>query len=353
MYVREATPDDNDELQQLQARCPVGTTLILSTVNTPDFFGRAKAYESYKVFAACEDDRIIGSAACALRNALVNGEIRRVGYEFQAFVSPDYRRRGVATQLHQQREAYLTQQGAVLTYALIIEGNHPAMRYIEIQGFKRHRTLVTRTLLVYREMGVPARGKIRPITFEDLDTVADLLNKTWQGFELYEPTSAESLARFVDRVPAYSFDNLLVLEDQGEIVACLGYWDWSRITRITVQATKFGLGVQVMKLVLDVVRHFRPMPRVPKPGDILKQWVLTPIAFTDPGHLAVLLRYVNNCALLNNTEQLLCICEEGQEMLSSTKGFFYTDIGVHLYVKPLQQNLSLSDQPVFINGIDL
>jgi hypothetical protein len=80
MYIREATPNDNEELQRLQAQCPQGTSLIVSTVNTPDFFARAKAYESYKVYAACEEDTIIASHACALRNALVNGELSRVGY---------------------------------------------------------------------------------------------------------------------------------------------------------------------------------------------------------------------------------------------------------------------------------
>lgn len=49
MYIREATPDDNKELQELQAKCPQGKTLIVSTVNTPDFFARVKAYESYMI----------------------------------------------------------------------------------------------------------------------------------------------------------------------------------------------------------------------------------------------------------------------------------------------------------------
>ena len=57
MNVREAVAEDNDELQELQAKCPQGTTLVVSTVNTPDFFARAKAYESYKVFVACEGQR--------------------------------------------------------------------------------------------------------------------------------------------------------------------------------------------------------------------------------------------------------------------------------------------------------
>ncbi len=108
MNIREALPADNDELQQLQAKCPQGKTIIVSIVNTPDFFARAKAYRFYKIFVASEDNRIIGSAACAIRKGVLNGEVNRIGYEFQYFTSPDFRGRGVAKQLHKQIEDYLS-----------------------------------------------------------------------------------------------------------------------------------------------------------------------------------------------------------------------------------------------------
>ena len=119
MDIREAVPDDNDALQELQARYPQGTDLIVSIVNTPDFFARAKAYKSYKVYIAYKGNRILGSTACGLRNAVVNGEVSRVGYGFQAFVAPEHRRKGVASQLHQYREEYAAQQGAVFFYTLV------------------------------------------------------------------------------------------------------------------------------------------------------------------------------------------------------------------------------------------
>jgi len=75
MNICETTIEDNQELQELQAKWTQGKTLIVSLVNTPDFFARAKAYKSYKVFVACEDNQIVGSAACAIREALVNRNI--------------------------------------------------------------------------------------------------------------------------------------------------------------------------------------------------------------------------------------------------------------------------------------
>jgi GNAT superfamily N-acetyltransferase len=349
--IREATPNDNHELQRLQAKCPQGTKLIVSLINTPDFFARAKAYGSYKVYLAYEDNHIIGSAGCGMRKTIINGDIRQVGYEFQYFTSPGYRGKGVAKQLHKQIEDHLTQQGVVLSYLLVIEGNFPAMHLFESLGFKRHRILVMPGLALYKEVDIPPQGRIRPVSPNDLAVVAELLNGTWQGYNLYEPTSAETLIKFINRTPAFNFDNLLGLEDQDEIQACLGFWDWSQIMKITMKS--LSLKMKMMGFLLDIARLFWPMPRMPKVGETLKQWCLTPIGFKDPRYLAVLLRYLNNLALQRGIQQIFCIGERGHTLLNSLKGFIHVDTAMHLYVKPLQQNVLMSDAPIFIDGIDL
>lgn len=351
MYIREAGPDDNQELQELQRRCPMGTSLIVSTVNTPDFFARAKAYESYEVFVACDDDRIVGSGACAIRDGLVGGELHRVGYQFQAFTSPDCRRQGVARLFHRHIEDYLTRQGAGLSYVTIMEGNLPSMRLVEGHGFELHRTLVMPALVVYEEMDVPCLGTIRPVSSADLPSVAELLNETWQGHELYEPASSESLAGFVERTPHCGLDNLLVLEDQGEIVACVGYWDWSKITEITVLA--LSRRMRMTALMLRLVGLVRPMPPFVKGGDMLKQLVLTRIGFRDPEYLQTLLRHLNNRALGWGVQQIFCICETDHPLLRSLRGFIRIDTAQHLYVKPFRAGVAMGDGPVFMDGVDL
>ena len=135
MQIREATSDDTTALQKLQERCPQGTDLMVSIVNTPDFFGRARAYESYKVYVASDGGTLRGSAACAVRTGLVNGVPRRVGYEFQYFTAPESRGKRVAGQIHARIEDHFISNGAVLSYLLIMEGNRPALRLFERQGF--------------------------------------------------------------------------------------------------------------------------------------------------------------------------------------------------------------------------
>lgn len=351
MRIREALPEDNNELQELQAKCPQGTTLIVSTVNTPDFFARVKAYESYKVIVACEGGRIVGSHAWAIRHGFVNGQLNRIGYSFQTFISPTHRKKGLAKLLLQYMEDQLIRNGAILVYGLIIERNLPSIKLAESLGFQLHRTLVMPGLAVYKEMEVPSKGQIRSMVREDLDAVAKLLNETWQGYDFFEPASAEGLAKFIIRTPGYSFDSLLILEGQGEIQSCLGFWDWRQIMKITVIECSLKMGA--LRLLLDFVRNFRPMPRGIRKGDTLKQMMLTPIAFKDPSHITALLRHMNNDALKRGIEQIFCVCERNHPLLRSMKGFIQIGTAIHLYIKPLEQRVLLGDKPVFIEGIDL
>jgi GNAT superfamily N-acetyltransferase len=351
MDIREAIPEDDEALKELQAKCPQGTDLIVSVVNTPDFFARAKAYESYKVYIAYEGNHILGSTAVGLKNVIVNGEVKRVGYGFQAFVPPEHRRKGVASQLHQHRENYASQQGAVLFYTLVLEKNIPAMRYIERRGFKLHRTVIMPCLAVYKEMETGPGGNVRLAEPRDLPVLAELLNETWQGFELYEPTSAEGLSEFIQRTPGYSLDNLLILEERGKIAAFLGYLDWSQIMRITVEM--MSRKMRTMGFIVKVGGLFRPMPRFVKPGDTLKQIMITLIGFRNPADFALLLRHLNNRAFQRGVEQIFFICEQNHVILRTVKKFIRIDTAVNLYVTNLQREGLIADKPVFINGVDM
>lgn len=349
--IREATQEDNEGLQRLQAQCPQGTSLVVSTVNTPDFFARVKAYADYRVYKAEENGRIIASAACALRTAMVNGHMVKVGHLFQTFVHPDFRGRRIAGLLLVTREEYLKQRGAVLAYALIMEGNSPSMQHAERHHYRRHNTLVMPGIAVTKETDLNSFGNIRRISTEDLAAVTKLLNETWGNCELYEPLSPETLLQFIERTPAYDLQNLFVLEEGGEIVACLGYWDWSRVTKIRVE--KLNLKMRLAGIAANLTSHFASLPHAPQPGNLLKQIVLTPIGFQNARQLAVLLRYINNIALIQDIGYIYFICQRKHPMITALKGFFHIDTALHLYIKPLHENVALGERPVFISGIDL
>jgi GNAT superfamily N-acetyltransferase len=292
MEICEAVPEDNDALKKLQAQCPQGTDLKVSIINTPDFFARAKAHESYKVYVACEGDRIIASHACALRNAIVNSKLSRIGYSFQTFVHPEHRKKNVAKCLLQKMEDHLIQHGAVLVYGLIMDKNLPSIKLVESLGFNLYRKLIMPGIAIRKEAAIHSREKIRSATLNDLTNVAKLLNETWQNHDLYEPASADILSRFISRTPKFSLENLLILEHKGEILACLGFWDWSQVVKLTLRS--LNLKMKVIGRLLSITRI---LPKALKPGDELSQIMLTLIGYKEPKHASILIRYINNIAL--------------------------------------------------------
>ena len=122
MRILPARLQDNAALQALQEACPQGRGLVVSTVNTPDFFARARSYPHWRVWAAWEGEDLIASGAYGLRPALIQGREVRVAHQFQLFVRPDQRRSGAARALMGHMDRHVRRLGAALTYALIMEG---------------------------------------------------------------------------------------------------------------------------------------------------------------------------------------------------------------------------------------
>ena len=348
MEIREALLQESEELQQLQAKAPQGESLIVTTVNIPDFFSRVRTYESWRVFNAYEGDRIIASAACAIRDAVIGAQVYRVGYEFQYFTSPDCRRRGAARRLREKIENYLSGQGAVLSYALLIEGNIPSMRLFELEGFHLHRKLVMPGIAVIKEMQVPGAENIRTIAPGDLKAVSDLLSQTWHGHDLFEPTSVDSLARQFKHLANLDYSNVFVCENEGRVSACIAFWDWSKIMKLTLLRRSLK-----MQIVGNLLVLMRILPRFPTPGDSLRQMMLTMIGYKSPADLSPLVKHANNLALREGIEQLFCICERHSRILESMKGLTRFDIGINLYVKPLRPDILLTDAPVATTGFDM
>lgn len=351
MIIREAGPDDNQALQRLQASCPQGTTLVVSTVNTPDFFARVRAYGRARVLVAVDGDRLVGSAAAAVRPGLVGDAVVPIGYQFQAFVDPDHRRQGVADALLDRLEGYLKDQGAVLIYCLIMEGNDPSLRLVERRGFSPQRVLAMNVLPVFRDLPAPAPGTVRPATRDDLPALAELLNNTWQGAQLYGPVSAGDLEFFVKRTPGLGLDQVLIHQVGGEVTAAAAWWDWSAVMRVTVLEVSRRL--RRLGRRLRLIGFFKKVPAVARPGQVLSQVMLTTLGWQDPAALNALLRDLNNRMKTRGVEQMFLVSEPDSPLVTALEGFFRVPSDLHLLIKPLAAGPVVGPGPVFVDGLDL
>jgi hypothetical protein len=83
--------------------------------------------------------------------------------------------------------------------------------------------------------------RVRPIRLADLARCVELINRTHCGLDLFRPYGVEFLRSRLDDlfwgpkppfVPSvYGWDEMSVLEEDGEVVACGGLWDRARDVR--------------------------------------------------------------------------------------------------------------------------
>lgn len=351
MEVKLAGSQDNQELMDLQARCPQGIGLVSSLVNTPDFFARAAPWPQHAVFKVEQDQRIIASASCAVVEARINRQPVRVGYQFEAFVDPRARRCGAAGALLDRMAEYQQENQASLAYALVMQGNSPSLGLVATRGFTAHRDLTMHVLLVYRRMAEPEAGTMRPARPEDLEGLARLQNRTWEDFDFHQPVSGQGLAAFLERTPGHGLGQMLVLEGDEGLRACAGVWDWGSITRVTVISTTWSM--KLKGLLLDLLRPFKPLPRMAKPGQELKQWCLTCLGFDSPDDLAALLARVNNQAREQGVDTVFLMAQDAPWVDQALAGFIQVPVRMHLMVRPLGQGVMPGDDPVHLDGIHL
>lgn len=350
MLTREAVEEDASRLQELQARCPMGVGLVVSTINKPDFFARARAYRAAKVFCACDEQgRIVGSAACAVRPASVGGRVVPVGYQFQYFVDPERRRSGVAARLYDATAAHLKAQGTELNYCLLLEDNVPSRKFFEQRGFRAERKLTILYLPAFRRYRVGGDGRVRSATAADLPQVAALMNATWSGHELYHPVTPDELEEQLARTRGHGVENLLLFEAGGRVRAALGYWDWNQVTEVSVvsldaKLTWMSRGLSVLSLLFNV-------PKVPAAGQPLRQWCITPLGYEDKAALGQLLRELNNRALDADIAQVALLATRGHPVLEAADGMFRVSVAEDLYVQ--SAGAHLASGPVFVDGADL
>ena len=351
MRIREALPEENARLQSIQAECPMGVDLKVRNVNAPDFFGRSQAYGERKVLVADEGGEILGSGALALKTIRMAGREAKAGYDFQYFTAPAGRRKGVASSLMKWSEAYYRDQGADCAYCMVIAGNRPALEWVRRSGFSPARNLVMAGMPIFKPASPDARSAIRELRPDEYPEAAALIESTWAGHDFHEVCTAETLARFRDEVFSDGRGRFLALAPAGSLLAVAGCWDWSRIMSVTVLSLNAKYGM--LRAALSIGRLFRPVPDIPKPGDRLRQWLITHMGFREPGHMGTMLRGLNDQALAAGTGQIFSLFEPSPRMKAVFRGIFRVDTGIHLEAKHFRSPPSGPPAKVHPAGIDL
>ena len=139
VLIRKANEHDNDGLNELQKKCPMGTSMILGVDSSPDFFARSRPFRDWHVFVAVENDVIVGSAGFATYDTCVEGKQIKTAYEYGFIVDPLHRRKGIAEELQSYIEKIARDSDVDLLHLDVIEDNIPSIRFFSKMGFEKLR----------------------------------------------------------------------------------------------------------------------------------------------------------------------------------------------------------------------
>ena len=332
--IRDAVETDDAVLIELQKRCPMGSSLILQLDSSPSYFNRSKHQTENHIIVAVEEGNIIGSASCAIMEKRVNERNLRTAYNFGLMVDPNHRRKGIATLLTERREEIATEHNIDMIFCQITQDNIPSTRIQEKRGFIHVKDTTSYVLMVYKPQKPSTNAVIRPAENPDLSSIVDLINDTYSEYNLYKPHKIDEFKELLEKRAHYDLSNIQVYEKDGEVKACLGYWDYNKVMQMTV--LQLARKDQLMNIALAFLGIFTKLPRIPKPGQRLTQYFLQDIGFTKPEYLTELVKHVNNIALENGIRFLSTLGVEDpiSEVLSK---FMNTTSTEHIYIKPLKE----------------
>jgi ribosomal protein S18 acetylase RimI-like enzyme len=333
--VREAAEKDNDVLIELQRRCPQGTNFVLGIDSSPDYFARSRPFKDWHVFVAIEDGSIVGSAACAISDTYVEGRRFKTAYEYGFIVDPHHRRKGIATKLQNHVEHFAKNENVDLLHLDVVEDNLPSINLFLKKGFKKVKECATFSLMVYRRQKIARETNIRKMENSDVGRVANLINETYHDYNFFTPFKTRDFIGYVKRMPHFNFHNIFVFEDDEEIKACLGYWDYNKVRKYIVQ--KFNWRSKAQLFLTRLMGLFTKMPHIPKQGEPLLSYNLTTLAYKDSDSITELIRHMVNLALENKINFLHIPVEPESQVAAVLSQFRHTRVKLLFFINPLKQ----------------
>jgi hypothetical protein len=292
--IRLATEEDNGALLELTQLCPMRGSVELGVDRAPRFLA-LNALQGDPWFVAVAQDRageIVGCAAAAVREVYVDGRPIRASYVGDLRVAPRARHSMLLPLLHRFVIDRLAEHGVDLAYTTIVEGNKPAESLFGRRGLPRYLPLGRIRVAAVTGARAHSNGTAAAETArgEDIPALARFLDTCARRRDFAPAWSEAALVRALAVTPGLSLERILLVRRDGGIVAMLAAWDQSALHRRRVLA--YHGGASLYRRLHDLRAVLRRRPRLPRPGEILRELHVTHIAVADdnPDLFATLLR---------------------------------------------------------------
>jgi hypothetical protein len=256
-------------------------------------------------------------------------------------VDPDHRRKGIATKLGEYVRTIIDQRNVDIHFVIIVEGNTPSINLVNKMGYTLLHDFLRVNVYIAEGQEPTHPEFIRTMQEDDAGIVAKLMNEYYQGYDLYKPFTEESLMEEIERYPFFEIDNISLFEDEKGLKACLGYWDYSKITRYKP--------LKIPQEMIDTLIASNA-PYIPKLGSTSSIFFPHYAAYRDGECFKDLIRYTNNILQEEEATFLMFPVNEDSHMHNLLTEFPHNVGNTHIYAKPLDGRnfTNLGQNPVYV-----
>jgi hypothetical protein len=217
-------------------------------------------------------------------------------------------------------------------------------------GFKKVKDCTIFSLMPYKRQRTAGEANIRSMNETDVDDVTNLINEMYRDYDFFAPFQPKDFLEYLKRMPYFEFHNILVLEDNGGIKACLGYWDHSKVRRYIVE--KMNRTLRIQTYLMKLIGLFAEMPKIPKPGEPLLNYNLTTMACRNSESMTELIKHTVNIALENKVNQIIAAVDPRNPIAANLSQFRHTEMKLHFFTKSLKQERlpNLGERKLYIDA---
>lgn len=337
--IREATPDDNEQLIALARRCPIQGHLQFYSDRYPDFFAllRLQGDKFYSYVAEDKDGRITACAVFVERSVVWNGHLVKTLHFGDLRTDPSVRRSRIALSFIKKYDEILLNgdyHHGVAEFAAGSKTAVNAQKYLSKEIEVRYDGCVRMFQLIplwtYR---VSKRWQYRRARAEDLPSIIELLRDTYKDTPGSPPFSSEWMESALDQHPSFTIENLWVATDtEGKVVASIGLWDQAPVRQVV--ATQFSKIAKFTVRFLAMTGLLWRLPPVPQEGRPLAYMIFRWPALKGDSEEALrsLMRHLLNRVRRERKHQFVTAgFHENDRMLRLLRGFIKVEDRVQLY----------------------
>ena len=280
-----AQREDEPDIRRLLRENPLDGWVRLSLEREPDAFAADFGLSRSHAFIVARD-RATGEAAgvCerSVRDAFVDGEVRRLPYLGSLRVAPHYRHRIRVLRGGFEAIRSLLQKTSDLPFALtsITADNDKAARVLcaGLPGLPTYRPVGELATFAIRTRARAMSPGIERATPDDVAAIAVLLQRVYRRFQFAPAWRAADLARLI-ATGGLRIDDFLIVRRGPGLRACLAVWDQSRAKQTVVRG--YAPWLRRLRPLVNLAAPLVSMPRLPLPGSSLAQVYLSHVAVED------------------------------------------------------------------------